>query len=322
MKELKEIRVDSGVLVLDGHRVLSPVIPRSYKDIDNDILVKGDGYIDGAVYARKLEVEKGPLVVCGALYTNIGLSSDPRNDQELFFHRAVASGDVIRMYDSGRKYFGADINAKRIVLRNAVVGASIFATEIKLENCVVLGGVFAGKSLEIIDSVVGTFNSPFASLTGNVYMLYPSVFTVEPCRFNEGSKLINLTLADWSNLMLGKPENALSGAIELNPEYDVQTATLEDNTLWQSYSVAGKVLSADLLDLRKLRNHFILSVGALQEQLVKTYDLGLDVNGEVCELTLKKIGDFFCDIQSGKIKVKAMDGTISFEELKKHYSEE
>lgn len=321
MDELKELRIDSGVLILDGHRVLAPIIPRSYKDIDNDILVKGEGYIDGAVYARKFEVEKGPLTICGALYVKANLSANPQNDQKMFFRKAVAAAGRIELYDAGRKHFGADINAQVVTLKNAVVAANIFAPEIKLENCVVLGGVFASKSLKIANSVIGTFNSPSAEIAGSVYMLYPSVFSVEPLVVGRDTKLFNLTLADWGNLMLGKKESPLSGSIEVNPETDVQVTTLSDNTLWQTYSVAGKVLTADLLDLRKLKNHFILSAGSLSEQLVKSYDLGTDSEGKTVKLDIETIGQFFIDILDGKIKVRLMDGTISFKELKEHYAE-
>lgn len=322
MKELKEIRFDSGVVILDGNRVLSPIIPRSYKDIDNDILVKGEAFIDGAVYARQFNVEKGPVTICGALYTHNNLSANPQNTETLHFGKAVASGGRIELYDQGKKYFGADVNGKHVTLKNAVVAANVFASEITLENCVVLGGAFAGKSLKIVNSVVGTFNSPFASISGKVYILYPSVFTVEPLKVEENASLINLTLADWGNLMLGKPEEEYTGAIVINPEHDVQSASLQDNTKWLSYSVAGKVLTADLLDLRKLRNHFILSTGALSGQLVKTYELGKTADGKDLELNLETIGDFFKGILDGTIQVSTISGTISFEELKEHYSDD
>lgn len=322
MNDLKELRIDSGVLVLDGHRVISPIIPRSYKDIDNDVLVKGEGFVDGAVYARKFEVEKGPITVCGALYVKANLSANPQNDQQMDFKKAVAAAERVELWDTGRKHFGADINAKVVTLKNAVVAANIFANEIRLENCVVLGGVFASKELRVKDSVVGTFNSPSATLEGDVYMLYPSVFSVEPLVMKEGARLFNLTLADWESLMLGKKESALSGVIELFPDRDVQTTTLSDNTLWQSYSVAGRVLTADLLDLRKLRNHFILSASSLNAQLTKSYELGSNPNGEVVTLDIATVGQFFMDIQSGKIKVRPLDGTVSFKELKEFYGEQ
>jgi hypothetical protein len=321
MNELKELRIDSGVLILDGHRVLAPIIPRTYKDIDNDVLVKGEGFVDGAVYARKFEVEKGPITVCGALYVKANFSANPANDQKMFFKKAVAAAGRIELYDAGRKHFGADINAQVVTLKNAVVAANIFAPEIKLENCVVLGGVFASKSLKITNSIIGTFNAPSVEIVGNIYMLYPSVFSVEPLILGKDAKIYNLTLADWGALMLGNEESPLSGMIEINPETDVQTTSLSDNTLWQTYSVAGKVLTADLLDLRKLKNHFILSAASLNEQLVRSYDLGTNSEGATVKLDLETIGQFFMDILSGKITVRPLDGKISFEELKERYAE-
>ena len=325
MENLKEIRVNEGVLILDRHRVISPIIPQGYKDIDNDILVKGEAYIDGAVYARQFRIETGPLTVCGALFAKNTLCSRLTNDSQLHFKKAVASGGTIEMCDTGRKFFGADINGGIVRLKNAVVAANVFAAEVSLENCVVLGGVFATKLLHICNSVIGTFNAPSATILGVNYMLYPSVFTVEPLHVIESAKLYNITLADWGNLLKGLPENQMSGIVEIDPVADEQKISLQDKdgniTQWETYSVAYKVLAADLLDLKKLDNHFLLSVVALGEQLVRQYDFGCDKNGKPIKLTLEALGQFFYDIQSGKIVIKPLDAKVSFEDLKKFYAE-
>ena len=325
MKELKELRLDSGVLILDGHRVISPIIPQGYKDIDNDVLVKGEAHIDGAVYARRFAVEQGPLTVCGALFAKNSLSCAAANDKPLTFRKAVASGGGIDLGDAGRKLFGADVNAATIRLRNAFVAANLFASEIVLEDCVVLGGAFTTKTLKMTNCVVGTFNSPSATISGNTYMLYPSVYTVEPLHMADGARLFSLTLADWGSLIKGLPENAVSGAVEIDPAADEQQISLEDKDgnvmLCETYSIAGKVLAADIMDLKKLDNHFMLSVGSLGEQLIKQYDFGCDRNGTPIKLNLGTIGQFFRDIQTGKIKVKPLDARISFDELKKFYAE-
>jgi len=118
----------------------------------------------------------------------------------------------------------------------------------------------------------------------------------------------------------------LSGVVEINPAADEQKISLQDKdgniTLWETYSVAGKVLAADVLDLKKLDNHFMLSAGSLGEQLIKQYDMGCDKNGKPIKLTLETLGQFFADIQSGKIKVKPLDAKVSFDELKRFYSEQ
>ena len=140
-----------------------------------------------------------------------------------------------------------------------------------------------------------------------------------------GARMFNLTLADWGSLLKGVPENEQSGCIEIDLQADEQKISLKDHegnvTLWETYSVAGKVLAADMLDLKKLNNHFILSVGTLGEQLIKEYDLGCDKKGKPIKLTLDTIGDFFRNIQSGKIKVKPVDGHVSFDDLKKYYAQ-
>jgi len=326
MDNLKELRVNSGVLILDKHRVMSPIIPQGYKDMDNDVLVKGEAYIDGAVYARQFGIEMGPATVCGALFAKNSLTSRATNDKTIAFKKAVASGGKVELCDEGTKYFGADVNGGIIKLKNAVVAANLFASEVILDHCVVLGGVFATKILQMNGCVVGTFNAPSAAIAGDNYMLYPSVFTVEPIHVAEGAKLYNLTLADWGNLIRGLPENTLSGVVEINPAADEQKISLQDKdgniTLWETYSVAGKVLAADVLDLKKLDNHFMLSAGSLGEQLIKQYDMGCDKNGKPIKLTLETLGQFFADIQSGKIKVKPLDAKVSFDELKRFYSEQ
>ena len=264
MKELKELRLDSNTLILDGHRVMSSIIPQTYKDMDNDIAVKGESIIEGAVYARKLQIESGRLEVKGAMMILDQLIEDSGNSEEIKFHKAVACSNMISMFSNSKKFFCADLNAKQIKLKNTIIAANLFGNDIIIENCIILGGIFATKSLQIKDCVVGTFNSPSVSLDGKIFTLLPSVFSVEPIVYSQSVRLINLTLADWAALMKGQPELPDSGAIELNLQQDTQTVTLTDKegnaVLWQTYSVAAKVLSADLLDYKKLQNHFLFSV--------------------------------------------------------------
>ena len=325
MDELTEIRLNNGVLILDKHRVMSPIIPQGYKDIDNDILVKGTAQLEGAVYTRKFDIETGPLTVCGPVFAKASLSSHTANEQSLTFKKAVASSGRIDLFDAGKKLFGADVNGAIVRLKNAVVAANVFASEVELEDCVVLGGVFATKALRLRKCVDGTFNAPSVVIDGDIYVLFPSVFTVEPLNVDKGSRLFCITLADWGNLIKGLPENEMSGMVEIDPANDGQKISLQDKqgnqTMWQTYSVAGKVLAADLLDLKKLDNHFMLSVGSFCEQLVKQYELGCDKEGKPVKLTLETLGQFFRDIQSGKIKVRELDAKVSFDELKKFYAD-
>lgn len=320
MKELKELRLDSNTLILDGHKVISPIIPQTYKDIDNDIIVRGESIIEGAVYARKMQIESGSLEIKGATMILEQLVESPENTEKTVFRKATACSNIVSMLSEGKKFFCADLNAKHLKLKNTVVAANLFGNEIEIENCVVLGGVFATKNLHIKNCVVGTFNSPSVTLDGRIFTLLPSVFSVEPIAFNPSVNLVNLTLADWAALMSGRPELPNSGAIKLDLQHDSQTVTLTDKdgnaVLWQTYSVAAKVLSADLLDYKKLQNHFLFSVGALGEQLTKPYMLNQSI-----PLNIETISGFFYKILDGEIIPQPLDGKFSFAEIKQHYSE-
>ena len=326
MKELKEIRVTGNVLILDNNRVVSPIIPQGYKDLDNDILVKGEAVIEGAVYTRRMTVEGGPLSVNGAFFVKENVRTSGENVGGMTFKKAVACCGTLEFCDSSRKHFGADVNGGRVCLKNAVVAANVFAAEIVLENCVVLGGVFGTKQITLKNTVVGTFNSPSVVIEGDIYMLYPSCFSIEPMTVREGARLFNLTLADWGSLIKGLPERPMTGCVEIDPNADEQKITLTDKdgnvSLWETYSVSGKVLATDMLDMKRLDNHFLLSAGSLGEQTVRQYEFGCDKNGKPIKVSLEKLGMFFSDIQAGRIRVQPLDGKVSFSDLKKFYTDQ
>jgi hypothetical protein len=75
------------------------------------------------------------------------------------------------------------------------------------------------------------------------------------------------------------------------------------------------VLAADLIDTDKFQNHFLLTAAALGPQLLKTYDLGVDNEGNPAVLTTERIRAFFFDILQGRIKVKELDGSFSIEQF-------
>ena len=79
----------------------------------------------------------------------------------------------------------------------------------------------------------------------------------------------------------------------------------------------GKVLAVVLIDTDKFENHFLLTAASLGAQLLKTYDLGVDKNGNAATLTLNKIRDFFFDILNGKISVQDIDGKFDISQLNK-----
>ena len=132
-----------------------------------------------------------------------------------------------------------------------------------------------------------------------------------------------MSLADLGSLYKGLPQAANSGRIEMNIEADEVKTTLtneETQKTLRSYTVVGKVLAADLLDMDKFQNHFLLTAASLGTQLLKTYDLGIDSKGQQATLTLDKIRNFFFEILHGKIEIKNIDGSFDISQITGKYN--
>lgn len=312
MNVLTEIRFNDNRILLKDHIVRSPILPKISHELERDVIVQGETLIEGAVFARNFEVQKGPLRVMGCLFTQLELHVNSDATGSATFEKAVGSSNAITSLAPGcRTYFCADVSAKQVKLRNAYVAANIFADEIVLEDCVVIGGVFATRSLELNDCVVGTFNSPVVRASKSVYILFPSAFSVEKMRFLPGTELFSLTLADLGALMRGAPEAENTGKIPINIVQDEVKTVLSAEGVQQvlrSYSVVGKVLAAGLVDYEKLQNRFLISCASMGNQLLRTYDLGLDRNGAPVELTTERIAEFFFSILHGNIQVSTISG--------------
>ena len=132
------------------------------------------------------------------------------------------------------------------------------------------------------------------------------------------TKLYNLSLADLGSLYKGLPQSENSGKIEMNTTTDEVKSTLSNEDVQKtlrSYTVVGKVLAADLLDTDKFQNHFLLTAASLGPQLLKTYDMGIDKDGNPATLTFDKIRDFFFDILHGKIEIQNIDGKFDISQI-------
>lgn len=324
MKNLTGFLVDQKKIVLNGNVIKSSILPGVTAELDRDISIQGETLIEGALYARNLEISEGPFTVQGAVFTQLEINIFSSVKEPVVFQKCVGSaGAIISQAVSGRSYFGADINAKTVNLKNAYVASNIFADEVILENCVVLGGVFASKILSMTNVVIGTFNSPSVNLGQEIHMLLPSAFSVEPLSCLPGTRIVNHTLADLGALMRGLPEKEKTGSIPLDSSKEEQRTVLVDeagNTqVLRCISVVAKVLAADLLNLEKLQNHFLLIAGSLGAQLLKTYDLGPDASGNPVLLTVDTIADFFFKLLDGRITPRVLDGNFTIEELIAEY---
>ena len=127
----------------------------------------------------------------------------------------------------------------------------------------------------------------------------------------------------FRSLYKGMKQTTNSGKIEMNLEVDEVKTTLtneETQKTLRSYTVVGKVLAADLLDMDKFQNHFLLTAASLGSQLLKNYDLGVNDKGEPVTLTFDKIRDFFFDILLGKIEVQEINGNFDISQITGKFS--
>jgi cytoskeletal protein CcmA (bactofilin family) len=319
MRELKELRFNESNIQLKDNLVKGSILPEKVAELNRTITIQGNTVIEGPVYAHKLEIQNGDLEIQGAVFTQMELYVNSEATGNICFKKSVGSANsVVSRAAKSKTVFHSDINSKSITLYNSFVAGSIYADEIILENCVVIGGVFATQSIDLTNSIVGTFNSPFVRIAQTVSILLPSAFSIEKINVAPNTKLYNLSLADLGSLYRGLPQTANSGKIEMNTTTDEVKTSLTDETVQKtlrSYTVIGKVLAADLIDTDKFQNHFLLTAAALGSQLLKTYDLGVNDKGEPVTLTFDKIRDFFFDILAGKLEIQTMDGKFDISQI-------
>jgi hypothetical protein len=323
MKELAEIHIGESVIGLEDNLVKSAILPKTSSELERDVNIHRNVNIEGAVYARNLVIDSGPAEFNGAVYAHNELHIKSDAGETVFFKKAVASsGSVVSLLFKGRCVYGSDINAASVKLKNCFVAGSIFANEIQLENSVVLGGCFAAKTLSLHNVIIGTFNAPEVSAGGVNYLLYPTAFSVEPLSMLPGTEFYNITLADLGSLFKNESEKQNTGKIRLDIDADCQrTVLVDDDTklLLHSYSVAGRVLVGDILDLQNLENHFLIISAGLGSQVLKTYSLQKSDGGKSEDLTIPHIAAFFFKILDGSIQIKDLSGSIPFDDLRRKY---
>lgn len=319
MKELNEIRFNETDIQLQDNLVRGSILPEKMSELNRNIIFKGNNIVEGPVFGHRIEIKQGDLEIQGALFAQQELYINSDAKGTVTFRKCVGSANSVVSLASGCKpFFQSDINAKSVRLYNAFVAGSIYADEIVLENCVVIGGVFATQELEMKNSITGTFNTPAVRVSGIIYLLLPSAFSIEKMTAAAGTKLYNLSLADLGALYKGVPEAENSGKIEIDTDSDeIKSNLVDDSTrkILRSYTVIGKVLAADLLDTDKFQNHFLLTAASLGPQLLKTYDMGIGKDGNAVPLSTEKIRDFFFDILNGKIVVRDMDGKFDISQI-------
>ncbi len=327
MNEMKEIRFGDNLAVLKDNIVQTSILPQKVAELNRNLKLQGNVVIEGGVFGNTIEIENGPATFKSAVYTNRELHIKNDCKDLVIFNKAVCSADAVNAFiTNGRAIFGADINGLTVKLKNCFVAGSIFGAEVFLENCIVLGGVFGTKKITLSNSIVGTFHGPEVNMGGINYLLYPSAFSVEPISPLPGTELWNLALADLGHLYKGEPQSETSGKIKMDYTSDGQRNVLSDtadqtgigaNTIINSYSIASRVLAADMLDLEKLENHFVIGAGSLGSQILKNYTLTKEDGSKTEELTLPNIAEFFFKILTGEAAVQELNSEVSFSDLKR-----
>lgn len=324
MEDINDKDFGQNTITLRNNRVATSIIPRTNAELDRQVIIDTDVLIEGATYAKFLEISNGPAEFRKAVFADKELHIKSDAKDLIYFVKSVASSQsVSSLLSNGRAIYGGDVNAPTIKMKNCIVCGSIYGTEIQLENCVVLGGVFSSRTLVLSGCMIGTFNSPEVNASGINYLLYPTAFSVEPMSFLPGTEFWNLSLADLGSLYKNEEEKPNTGKIKIDFENDTQRTVLSDEngtqTLINSYSVASRVLVSDLIDMEKMENHFLIISASLGSQILKTYSLTKSNGEKGPELNVKDIAEFFFNILNGKIQIKEIDGKVTFDELKKNF---
>jgi len=319
MEELKELRFNETNIQLKNNLVKGSILPEKNSELGRTITIQGNAVIEGAVYAHKLEIQQGDSEIQGAVFTQLEMYVNSEAKGTISFKKSVGSANsIVSRAPNCNLLFYSDINAKSVTLYNAFIAGSIYADDIILHNCVVIGGVFATQSIDVTNSIMGTFNSPTIKVAQQLWLLLPSAFSIEKIITIPGTKFYNLSLADLGSLFKGNPQSKQSGKIEMNINTDEIKTTLtneETQKTLRSYTIIGKVLAADLLDMDKFQNHFLLTAASLGSQLLKVYDLGVNDKGELVLLTFEKIRNFFFDILMGRIEIQEIDGKFDISDI-------
>ncbi len=319
MTALKELRLNETNVQLKDNLVKGSILPEKIAELDRTITIQGNTIIEGSVYAHKLEIQNGDSEIRGAVFTQLEMYVNSDAKGKISFKKSIGSANsIVSRALNCNLMFYSDINAKSVTLYNAFVAGSIYADEIILNNCVVIGGVFATQSIDLTNSIVGTFNSPSVKAAQMVWLLLPSAFSIEKINTIPGTKFYNICLADLGSLYKGSKQSANSGKIEMNLNTDEVKTTLTNETTQKtirSYTVIGKVLAADLFDIDKFQNHFLLAAASLGSQLLKNYDIGVNDKGEPVSITFDKIRDFFFEILLGKIDIQEIDGKFDISDI-------
>ena len=133
MNELNEVRFGNDFIALKDNLVKTSILPKNSKELDREINFQENVVTEGAVYAKKIEIDNGPVEFKGAVFASTELHMKNDAKKSIIFRKAVGSADsIICLLMTGRAIFGADISSPNVKLKNCFVAGSIFGTELTI----------------------------------------------------------------------------------------------------------------------------------------------------------------------------------------------
>ena len=94
MKELKVISLENGV-ILSENLVKGSILPRTSAELERDVLIQNDTIVEGAVYARKLEIQNGDVEILGAVFTKLEFHISNNAKGDIILRKTVATSDSL-----------------------------------------------------------------------------------------------------------------------------------------------------------------------------------------------------------------------------------
>ena len=97
MKELKVISLENGV-ILSENLVKGSILPRTSAELERDVLIQNDTIVEGAVYARKLEIQNGDVEILGAVFTKLEFHISNNAKGDIILRKRLCKLNCVMLY--------------------------------------------------------------------------------------------------------------------------------------------------------------------------------------------------------------------------------
>ncbi|MBE0674195.1 MAG: hypothetical protein IH591_06005, partial [Bacteroidales bacterium] len=184
--ETNKIR-NEKLFMLSNEIFPDSILPFGRNELQRDVRLTGEVKIEGGIFCKNLDIEGSDVFIQKSVYAEDTISVSLPKPGYVWFNSPVGAGHSILRKDNseGRLRFSHSVDAKILNLNNTIVYGNIMADNIILNNSIVLGGVFCAGTLEISDSIVGTYNSVDVVQKGKLGIMYPLAISKNKPDINE-----------------------------------------------------------------------------------------------------------------------------------------